>query len=286
MCGRHPFPVVPLKGDIMRVIAVGGLKGGPGKTTISVGLSAAVANAQRRVLLIDMDPQANASQTVLPDYEERLAAGTLFTTHDLTEPGVDPADVPDAITATAWPGVDLIASAEALAQREFENTLGMDTRMRRAITGIPDVYDTVILDCPPSLGRLTVNAMLAAEGFLMVAEADNYSSKALLRTLRTLEEARVAYDHPIQALGIVVNRFDAGTKEDRKRLKEFRKQHVDDVLAVIPKRTVIRRAAGNHQSVFQLQRPDAAEVAGMYTELAGRLGLLEARKPSVEGVVA
>lgn len=255
----------------MDAVAVVNQKGGVGKSSTVLGLAGAVAHAGHKALVIDMDPQSNSSQTLLPDYAERLAAG-MFSTHDLLEAGVNPDDAGDAITQTSWANVDLIPSVEALATREVEGSTGIETRLRRVLKGLPAGYDRILIDCPPSLGRLTVNSLLAAGRVLLVAEPDAYSQQALVRTLTTLGQVRDAYEHSLDVLGVVINKVPAGTVEAALRVDQIQAEFGDRVLALIPQRTIIPRAAGRNQSVFDLSRPDARALADLYTELARRIG--------------
>lgn len=256
----------------MDTVAVVNQKGGVGKSSTVLGLAGAVADSGKKILVIDMDPQSNASQTLLPDFDERVASGEMFSTHDLLEAGVDPDDAPEAIVATTWPNVDLIPSVEALATREVEGSTGIETRLRRVLRGVPHGYDHILIDCPPSLGRLTVNALLAAGKVLLIAEPDMYSQQALTRTLTTLEQVRDSYDHSVEVLGVVINKVEIGTNEGQIRVAQIREQFADKVLAVLPKRTIVRVAAGRNQSVFHLNRPDAAQVAEGYRSLQTAIG--------------
>lgn len=261
-----------------RTIAVAQQKGGVGKTTVTLNLAAAAANRGLSVLVVDMDPQANASQTLLPDYAERLAADAadatnhpFYTVHDLMEPGVGPGDADEAITATAWQGVDLIPSKQQLAKRDAEGSTGIETRLRIALRGLQRHYDVVLLDCPPSLGRLTVNSLLACQEVLMVAQPDSYSAQAIAQIDKTLAEIRVAFDHDPKVLGLVLNNFEAtvtATTAQQKFTSQF-----GGLLAVIPKRTALQAAAAVNESVFTVNRPDTGGLIATFETLVATLEL-------------
>lgn len=266
-----------------RILAVANQKGGVGKTTTTLGLAAALAASGQRVLIVDMDPQANASSTLLPDYDTRLADDTLFTTNDILEQGVDPAHIVDAITPTPWAGVDLIASQQALAHRDVEGATGIEMRLRRVLKGLPTLTETsgyhhILLDCPPSVGRLTVNAFLAASRILLISGPDRYGHHALTQIEDTLATIADAYGHDIEVAGVIVNMFE-NTTEANNRTQELRDRYGDKFLMTMPKRTVLSLVAGRNESVFTFNRPDAIHVATGYFELARTLGLIEASAP-------
>lgn len=259
-----------------RTIAVLNQKGGVGKTTITLCVAAAAANAGKRVLVIDMDPQTNASRTLLPDYDEQYAAGTLFTVNDLMEEkGVEASDVVDAITPSAWPGVDVIASSQSLADREVEGTKYIDTRFRQRMPGIPDCYDLILFDCPPSLGRLTGNAMTSVREILLVTEATEFGLRALDQFEETMRITRANVDNPPEVLGVVVNKYE-NTREATARLADIQRHGTEPLLMVMPKRTLLAEAMSARESVFSMRHRNAPAVAHWFSQLAVRLGLVAA----------
>lgn len=266
-----------------RIIAVANQKGGVGKTTLTLGLAAAVANSGRRVLVVDMDPQSNASSTLLPDYVDPGGSDDSFlTTNDILQDGVDPADIVDAVHQTPWQSIDLIPAEQRLANRDVEGSTGIELRLRRMLRGLPaDAYDLVLLDCPPSVGRLTVNALLAAHEILLVAGPDRYAQNALNQIGETLRIVRELHDHQIETAGLVINGFE-NTREARLRRDQLYDRFGAKVLLVMPKRTVLVGAAGAHQSIFTVPTAPAREVCHLLTELARSLGLIGAREMTPE----
>lgn len=261
-----------------RTIAVAQQKGGVGKTTLTLNLAAAAANTGLSVLVVDMDPQANASQTLLDDYADRVTASAadpngapFYTVNDLMEAGVGPGDADEAIVASKWAGVDLIPSEQALANRDAEGSTGIETRLRIALRGMHRTYDLVLIDCPPSLGRLTVNGLLASKEVLLVAQPDAYSGQALTQIDKTLETLAAAYDHRMKVLGLVLNNFEQ-TIEAESRRREF-EANFEGLLAVIPKRTAVAAAAGAHESVFTVNRADTGRLIEVFERLVADLGL-------------
>lgn len=271
-----------------RILAIANQKGGVGKTTTTLGLAAAIAHTGRRVLVIDMDPQANASSTLLPDYDERLRRSkdsaepdyVFYTTNDILENGVEPADIFEAIVETPWDRVDLIPSQQSLANRDTEGAIGVETRLRRILMGLDlaeDPYDAVLLDCPPSVGKLTVNALVAASEILLISGPDRYGHNALNQIEETLKTVRDSYLHTIEVAGLVINMYE-NTNEANLRTDQLKERFGDKVLLVMPKRTVLSHAAGSNQSVFTVARRDAQEVAGWFTDLARELRLIAKRE--------
>jgi chromosome partitioning protein len=262
-----------------RIIAIANQKGGVGKTTTTLGLAAAIADSGQRVLVIDMDPQSNASQTLLADHAERLKDDDFYTSNDILDEGVEPGDIVEAITSTGWEGVDLIPSRPELVNREVTNELGVEMRLRGVITGLDDLpvpYDVVLIDCPPSVGRLTVNALLSAGEVLLIAHPDSYGQSALDAVDSTIKKVRNAYRHDIVVSGIVINMYE-DTTEARLRSEQLRERYGNKVLLTMRKRAVMRAAQGNHQSVFDMQGdPAAREVAGWFRDLARTLEAVKA----------
>lgn len=199
----------------MRVTAFCNQKGGVGKTTVAVGVAETLARRGRRVLLIDADPQANAtahlgvelteSTPTLSDvlYVDAAAGSTV-------EAGVAVEAITDA--GGAWADlVDVIPAKLGLANREQDQQLGRELRLRTAMAGdeLPSRYDDVVIDCPPSLGQLTANALLAATHVVCVTEPRASSVEGLRQMIAVIDQVRAAYGWPVRLTGIAVNRFRA-----------------------------------------------------------------------------
>jgi chromosome partitioning protein len=264
-----------------RILAIANQKGGVGKTTVTLSLAAAIANSGRRVLVVDMDPQANASQTLLTDFEDRLKDPDFFTANDILEEGAESSDLGDAIYPTSWTGVDVIASQQQLANRDLEGAIGIDTRLRWMLKGLDTLaepYDVVLLDCPPSVGRLTVNALVAAPEILLVVEPDLYGENALNQIEATLKQVERAWNHSIRLAGLIINKV-GDNNEAKRRVEDLRARYEGVHIALIRRRAALfTEAAGANESIFTSPRRDAAEVADWFTALARDLRLIGARE--------
>lgn len=202
------------------VLAVANQKGGVGKTTTAVNLGAALAKAGHRVLVIDLDPQANATSALGID------KGKIE--HSVYEALIGQASLPDAIVPTAWERLDLAASAIRLAGAEIElvGLMAREQRLRRIMSELTVHYDLVLVDCSPSLGLLTVNALTAADGILIPIQCEYLALEALGQLTNTINLIRDNLNTKLSIAGIVMTMFDARTN--------LSQQVVDDVRAHFP----------------------------------------------------
>ena len=215
-----------------RVVAVANQKGGVGKSTTAVNLGSAVAEKRRRVLIIDLDPQGNAS-TGLGIEPSRRQIGT----YQVMSQGVP---VQEAVMETAVPGVWAIPSTIDLAGAEIElvGQISRETRLARAIEPIVHSYDFVFLDCPPSLGLLTVNALTACDELIVPIQCEYYALEGLGQLLRNVRLVQQNLNPRLRLSGIVMTMFDSRTKLSEQVVAEVKRYFGPRVYDTIIPRTV------------------------------------------------
>lgn len=242
----------------VRVVSVLSLKGGVGKTSVTLGLAGAALAANVRTVVIDLDPQANAT-TALDPAEVTLTAGDV-----LAEPR--PATLTAALTPSGWgDGLQLVASEPALERRNhpLDGAAG-EHRLRSALAGLAGT-DLVLVDCPPSLAELTVNALAASDSALVVAEPSMFALTGAQQALSAIDEVRGGFNLRLRTAGIVVNRFRPRSGEHRFRLDELIAAYRDLVLdPVLPDRSAISQAQGSCLPIQRWPSPGAREVSRIF----------------------
>jgi chromosome partitioning protein len=186
-----------------RAVAVANQKGGVGKTTTAVNLSACLAAGEKRTLLIDLDPQGNATSSVGIDREKvsRDIAGVIF----------DGTKAVDAAVPTEIPALFLVPSSRGLlgAELALADLSEREKRLQHGLAGCRDVFDFIIIDCPPSLGLLTVNAIAAADTVLIPLQCEYFALEGLAQILETLRICRQRMNPDLQLEGILLTMFDS-----------------------------------------------------------------------------
>jgi chromosome partitioning protein len=215
-----------------RIIAVANQKGGVGKTTTSVSLSAALAEGGRKVLLVDLDPQGNATTGV------GLRPGTFERTmYDVL---VKSTAIEDVIEATGMPNLFVAPANINLAGAELElvGVISRETRLARALSGLESEFDYIFIDCPPSLGLLTINALAAAREVLVPIQCEYYALEGLGQLMNTIALVRSNLNPRLEVSKIVLTMFDARTKLAEQVVEEVRKFFGEKVSRVVIPRTV------------------------------------------------
>jgi chromosome partitioning protein len=254
-----------------KTICIANQKGGVGKTTTSVNLSSALAQLGKRVLLIDMDPQGNASSGLgLKRFESQDANiyHVLIGEKTLAEV-IQPTKVQGLVVATANP--DLVGAEIELVElphREF--------RLKSAIASVQHKFDYILIDCPPSLGLLTLNALTAADSFLVPLQCEYYALEGLSQLLNTAGIIKKNLNPNLHIEGIALTMYNAVNNLSKQVVNEIQTHFGDKVFqAIIPRNVRLSEAPSHGQSIFDYDPKSIGAVK--YMQLAQEL-ILRAEK--------
>ncbi|NED95622.1 ParA family protein [Phytoactinopolyspora alkaliphila] len=242
----------------MPIVSVVSLKGGVGKTSVVLGLAGAALTQGLSTVVVDLDPQGNATTALDPD-EIKLTA------NDLLSDGYR-GRLSDALVASGWGDeVRLLASEPALERRNTPaDGSGGEHRLRVGLSGLPD-SDLVLIDCPPSLAQLSTNALVASDLVLAVTEPTMFAVTGVHQALAAADVVRRGYNMRLRPVGIVVNRYRSRSAEHRYRLDELIAAYRDLVLdPVLPERSAIMQAQGSCVPVQRWPSPGAREAARVF----------------------
>ena len=246
----------------MHTVAVLSLKGGVGKTTVALGIASAALRRGTRTLVADLDPQGNATTSLDPPYTDATLADVLETPAR--------AVLERAIAPSVWSEeVDVLVGAEEL---ELLNEPGPDGRrlenLSRALDELhqrplrEDPYELVIIDCPPSLGRLTKSALVAADSALIVTEPTMYAVAGAQRALEAIERIREEHNPDLRPIGVLVNKLRVRSYEHQFRVAELRENFGSLVMpTAIPDRLAVQQAQGACSPIHEWHSPGAQEIA-------------------------
>ena len=244
-----------------KMISVGNQKGGVGKTTTTVNLGAALAQLGKKVLIIDSDSQGNATSG--------LGGERGQVKESLYEILVDQEPLENCILPTANENLDIVPSTISLAAAELElvNVKNREERLKEAVAPVKDKYDYILVDCPPSLGQLSINAFTASDTILIPVQAEYYALEGLSQLLNTIRLVQRSYNREFRIEGVLITMLDARTNLGYEVVEEVRKYFQEKVYKTIISRNIrLSEAPSYGQSV--LDYDPRSRGAEMYLDLA------------------
>ncbi|MDR0459018.1 MAG: ParA family protein [Coriobacteriales bacterium] len=243
------------------VLAVINQKGGVGKSTTAVNLAAALGELKKNVLVVDIDPQGNATS----GFGVEKTAGSLSVYDGI----INDISASEILLHTNSMNVDLLPAAIELAgaEPELATAIAREARLRDLLEPIDVNYDFVLIDCPPSLGLLTINALMAANQLLIPIQSEFYALEGLSKLLDTMRLVKVRLNQSLDIFGVVLTMFDKRTTLAKQVADEVREYFSDKVFeTVIPRSVKLAEAPSYGQSVLQYASSSKGAIA--YRELA------------------
>ena len=239
-----------------RIISVANQKGGVGKTTTTVNLGASLAFVGKKILLVDSDAQGNATSGMgirKPDV-----------THDIYDVLVNEVPIQDAIYPTSRENLDIVPATLQLAGAEIELTsmMARESRLKMALNEVKDQYDFILIDCPPSLGHLTINAFTASDSILIPVQCEYYALEGLSQLLNTVRLVQKHFNPELEIEGVLLTMYDARTNLGAEVVEEVRRYFQEKVYdTIIPRNIRLSEPPSHGMSIIDYDiRSKGAEV--------------------------
>jgi len=238
------------------IFAIASQKGGVGKTSTSISLAAGIAHKGKKVLLVDIDSQANSSKVLIKDYQTLKKESTIYTTI------LERSRLP--IHKTQLDTLDIIPSHILLSNTDVELTTAIDhreARLKKELDLVKHQYEYIFIDCPPTLSWLTINAMTAADKVIVVVSPGYFEPDSIVQIRKTIEEVKELFNSNLELAGFLFNMSDP-TLNSKTSLQILRQTYTGSLFnTVIPRNTDLRDAHFNKQDIFSFNAKSPAAQA-------------------------